>query len=284
MSPDDVREPIERTPIPIRATETQFSPEATVGYIDRIEGTRVSGWAWNRVRPELSLEIEIRIDGRLATIVTADRFRKDLVKGGIGDGKHSFEAVLDEPVAPEDRHRVAALARYGADGPAVTLINRTVESVPPPRSPSATLNAVATDADGPPPQLKRWLDDLALVQRSFEEALKVAARDIREAVRSRPPAPATEPAESADNNTGEIIAVLSEVRASQEALTRQIEALEVYHARFDKALSTLERPKVEVSGEDDESEGGEGRGLRLVVIAAAGIAVIALAVGIWSIL
>ena len=75
MSPDDVRAPIERTPIPIRAAETQFSPEATVGYIDRIDGTRVSGWAWNRARPDQPLGIEIRIDGRLATVVMADRVR-----------------------------------------------------------------------------------------------------------------------------------------------------------------------------------------------------------------
>lgn len=282
MSPDDVRAPIERTPIPIRAAETQFSPEATVGYIDRIDGTRVSGWAWNRARPDQPLGIEIRIDGRLATVVMADRFRKDLANGGIGDGKHSFEAELDEPIAPEDRHRVAALARCGSDGPAVTLVNRTVDAASASRPDAASAIPSPDDASGPPPQLKRWLDDLAHVQRSFEEALKIAARDIREAVRTRPAAPAPE---AADNSgTGEIIAVLSEVRASQEALARQIESLEVYHARFDKALSALERPKVEVADDEEESGDGEGRGLRLVVIAAAGIAVVALAIGIWSIL
>jgi hypothetical protein len=140
----------------------------------------------------------------------------------------------------------------------------------------------AADEGGPPPQLKRWLDDLAMVQRSFEEALKVAARDIREAVRSRPPAEAGENGGS-NEEAKEIVVVLHELRANQEALARQIESLEVYHARFDKALGALERPKVEFTS-DEDSDSGEGRGLRLAVIAAAGVAVLSLLVGIWSVL
>jgi hypothetical protein len=281
MSPDDVREPVARTPIPIRAAETEASPEAMVGYIDRIEGRRVSGWAWNRARPDLSLEVEVRFDGRLITSVPANRFRQDLADGGIGDGKHAFEAILDEPVAAEDRHRVAALARNNSHGAAITLVNRTVDAAQPAAAPAPK---AAAREDGPPPQLKRWLDDLAIVQRSFEEALKVAARDIRESVRGQPPAAG--PAEGVDNEgMKELVAALAEIHSSQEALARQIEALEVYHARFDKALSTLERPTVEVAAEEEDAgESGEGRGLRLVVIAAAGVAALALLIGIWSVL
>jgi hypothetical protein len=237
------------------------SGPSIVGYIDRIDGARISGWAWDRTQPNLTIDVEIRIGDRVVATVRADRLRKDLARSGTGNGYHAFEAVLPQPVADSERSLVTALARADAQSDPVPLVNRAVE--PP------TIEATAS---APPPELRRWLDDLGTIQRAFEQTLKVAANDIREAVRGRGAVVAAGP-------TPEGSGPIEELRARQEELARQLAALEVFHARFDSALRALEQPRTE-PGADSESN----RGLRLAVIGVAALSALSLLVGLYSVL
>lgn len=264
MSPD--RAAIVRAPEDGRGAPA--SP-AIVGYIDRIDGTRVSGWAWDRNQPDVSVDVEIRIGAQTVATVRADRLRKDLARSGTGNGYHAFEATLQAPVAEADRHLVGAIARVEGQPGSIALANRAGD--PP------TLEGTATVVS-PPPEQQRWLADLAAVRKAFEETLKIAAQDIREAVRGRTLPATTDVAAAAAPEPG-IAAALDELRVRQEELGRQMAALEVFHARFDTALRKLERPQVEVADSQESN-----KGLRITVVIVTMLSLLSLGVGLYSIL
>ncbi len=264
MSPD--RTPAVRAPEDGRGAPA--SP-AIVGYIDRIDGTRVSGWAWDRNQPDVSVDVEIRIGSQAVANVRADRLRKDLARSGTGNGYHAFEATLQAPVAEAERHLVTAVASVEGQSGAIALANRAGEP--------QTLEGTATVVS-PPPEQQRWLADLAAVRKAFEETLKIAAQDIREAVRGRALPATTDVAVAAAPEPG-VAAALDELRARQEELARQMSALEVFHTRFDAALRKLERPQIEVAESQESS-----KGLRITVVIVTMLSLLSLGVGLYSVL
>jgi hypothetical protein len=250
-----------------RAPEDGRAPAGTpaiVGYIDKIEGAKVSGWAWDRNRPDVPLDVDIHIAGKPVATVRADRLRKDLARSGTGNGYHAFEAVLEAPVSDADRALVGAVARVDGYGGAIALANRAVD-------PAAT--ADTSNPAAPPPELQRWLTDLAVVRAAFEQTLKVAAQDIRDAVKSRDVPASTE----AVIDAGPPSAAVDELRARQDELSKQLAALEVFHTRFDTVLRTMERPPQEAARPQDS-----GKGLRLAVVVVAMMSGLSLLVGLYS--
>jgi hypothetical protein len=238
---------------------------AIVGYIDKIEGNKVSGWAWDRNRPDMAVDVDIHIAGRPVTSVRADRLRKDLQRSGTGNGYHAFEAVLDAPVGEAERALVGAVARVDGYTGAIALANRAAD-------PDATADTSTPAA--PPPELQRWLNDLAVVRAAFEQTLKMAAEDIREAVRGRNQAPSAGAVVEVGNPDA-----IEELRTRQDELSKQLAALEVFHTRFDTVLRTMERPQAELERKEDT-----GSGLRLAVVVVAMLSALSLFVGIYSIL
>jgi hypothetical protein len=266
MSPD--RSTIVRAPEDGRAA-APASP-AIVGYIDKVDGVRVSGWAWDRNQPDVAVDVEIRVAGKAVATVRADRLRKDLARSGTGNGYHAFDAVLETPIAEADRALVSAIASVEGQPGSIALANRAAE--PP------TLEATATVVS-PPPEQQRLLSDLGLVRKAFEDTLKVAAQDIREAVRGRTLPATTDGAAAAASPEPGIAAALEELRARQEELAKQMAALEVFHARFDTALRKLERPQLEAAEQPDST-----KGLRITVVIVAMLSLLSLGVGLYSVL
>lgn len=136
-------------------------PEAVaaelVGAVDVASGTRIAGWAADRSNLGRRLEVEIRRDGAVLGTARAERPREDLARAGIGDGRHGFELLIKEPLAPGEGGRVEALALGGPDGAPVALVNRTV-----PR-PAGAASAPARSQEPP-----AWLAELAKLCRSIE--------------------------------------------------------------------------------------------------------------------
>lgn len=60
------------------------------GYLDSASGGRISGWVWDRLRPQKRLGVEIHSAGTLVGIARADIFREDLLRSNIGDGRYGF--------------------------------------------------------------------------------------------------------------------------------------------------------------------------------------------------
>jgi hypothetical protein len=197
--------------------------------------------------------------------VRADRLRKDLARSGTGNGYHAFEAVLDNPVSDADRALVGAVARVEGYAGAIALANRAADP-----------NAVADTANptAPPPELQRWLNDLAVVRAAFEQTLKVAAEDIRDAVKTARAVPAATDAVV----DGAPSAAIEELRSRQDELSRPVAALEVFHTRFDAVLRTMEKSPTEGTHQVDS-----GKGLKLAVVVVAMLSALSLLVGLYSV-
>jgi hypothetical protein len=173
------------------------------GYLDAVESGQVFGWAWDRLNPADRLQIEVRVEGQVSAIAIADRARRDLVDGGIGDGAHAFVATLDEgtdqavisaeAVSPATGERFALTLRAPVDESAVN---------------AALLRKVATAVDA-----------LGHGQRRLGAAL----RDGRA---TTPPAV----------DTDRIARLLAEIRDAQTALSKQQAALEIFLLRFETML------------------------------------------------
>lgn len=247
------------------------------GFIERIEPQRVSGWAWDKLAPEVFLEIEIVLDGKILTTIRADRFREDL-KSATGDGRHAFQAFLDDPIPEQSKHRITAVARSGHDGASTPLVNLVCAplSDSPGTSAAAAVATAVNAGRGDRGQVdtgqvaagaRQWLNQLAAADRRLQATCSAALGEMKEAVAASA-ARAAEVAETIEN-----------LRATQEILAQQLAASEVFQARFDATLKGLEE-KAAVAG----GAGRPDRGLRAAVAVIAAIATASLAFGLWSII
>ncbi|MCG3169687.1 MAG: hypothetical protein CALGDGBN_01210 [Pseudomonadales bacterium] len=66
------------------------------GILDLCGPQAISGWLHDRDDPQARLEFEVLADGVQVAHGVADRFRKDLLDAGIGDGRHSFSIPVPE--------------------------------------------------------------------------------------------------------------------------------------------------------------------------------------------
>jgi hypothetical protein len=64
------------------------------GYFEAIDTQGITGWAWDKDRPNTPVNVLILDHETLVTSVYANRFRQDLVDGGKGDGNHGFYCDL----------------------------------------------------------------------------------------------------------------------------------------------------------------------------------------------
>lgn len=109
------------------------------GYVDRIDGRQVSGWAYDKTQPDLVLDVEIHHSGQRIAVARADRLRADLARAGKGDGRHAFVAVLEPPISPDERNRLNVFARCGDAGDLVPLV-RTAQQQQQQQQQPAALN------------------------------------------------------------------------------------------------------------------------------------------------
>lgn len=125
-------------PRPAERPDSPSLPEKLVeGYIDAINGCKISGWAWCRSAPLFAVEVEVRVGERIAAVVRADLPRADLAKAGLGDGRHGFSVLLDDPVAEDARAGVSAFVRRTPEGGRVALINRAARTAAAPVPPAS---------------------------------------------------------------------------------------------------------------------------------------------------
>src|SRR3978361_2563586 len=73
---------------------------SVVGYFDTIYGASLFGWAYDQSNSSRRLLLEaVMENGQVLGSSRADVFRGDLLKAGLGDGKHSFKIDLSGNVA-----------------------------------------------------------------------------------------------------------------------------------------------------------------------------------------
>lgn len=219
-----------------------------VGFIDRIQGHRVSGWALDRIHPALPVEVRILVDGEEAALVQADRFRRDLERGGLSSGHHAFEATLEMLIEDGEAHRVEALAR-SAEGALVPLVNRPASS-----------SLLAPVDPRPAPETHQVLLELRALRERIE-ALAAAGSEV-------PPATA--------GGTEDALATFAELLPG---VVERLDALDVVQVRLEAAITCLEARLPAESG-GYRTEGG----LRVVVGLLAVLSVTSLLLGLRSVL
>jgi hypothetical protein len=64
------------------------------GHLDFAGCTQVAGWARSVTHPDVPMQVDIIIDGKLLVVATADQFRQDLLAAGKGEGRCAFHVPL----------------------------------------------------------------------------------------------------------------------------------------------------------------------------------------------
>jgi hypothetical protein len=60
------------------------------GMVEQVDGEQIAGWARDKDRPDAVVEVNIYDGTTLLATLPADGFRPDLLKQGLGDGRHGF--------------------------------------------------------------------------------------------------------------------------------------------------------------------------------------------------
>lgn len=78
------------------------------GFLDAVDCNKISGWAWDRNKPNNPVTVNI-YDGNilLASQVLADIFRQDLVNAGKGNGKHGFSYTVPQNIKDGRAHSIS---------------------------------------------------------------------------------------------------------------------------------------------------------------------------------
>lgn len=250
------------------------------GYLDFNDGKRLFGWAWCRSRPSVPVEVEIRVDDRPVMTLTADRPRQDLIRGGLGDGRHGFNAKLADPLPADEKHRITAFVRAAPGGPAKALIISTPKPKPPksdvePAGGAGAETVAPAVAGGPEAaarsgRLKQAIGTLLGGQRSMQTAITGLGTRIEQL--------------SADRRgvDGAAIVTLTrtveQLQSVQETLARQAAAVEILQTRLDAAAAALNQRDAPPSPRRDD------RGLYWMVGALSLISVASLLIGLYSLL
>ena len=228
------------------AARTGAQP-GVIGFIDRVQGNRVSGWTLDRSHPDLQLDVGILVDGQEAARVRADRFRRDLERSGFGSGHHAFEATLKTVIEDGQAHRVEAFAQC-ADGAQVLLVNRPAS--PPPGD------------HRPAPESHQVLLEIRALREHFE-VLAAAGSDG---------SPAAGGGEAS-------FAMFAELDNLLPSLIERLDAFDAVQVRLEAAISRLEnRLSAELGSRHSE------RGLRVAVGLLGVLSVVSMLLGLRSLL
>jgi hypothetical protein len=84
------------------------------GYLGRVQPDEARGWAYDRERPDSHIRVDIYCGMDYLGSATAGIFREDLVKAGIGSGKHGFSFRFPAPLVHSQLPSV--VARVNAPG------------------------------------------------------------------------------------------------------------------------------------------------------------------------
>ncbi|MCU0837103.1 MAG: hypothetical protein MUE49_00085 [Rhodospirillales bacterium] len=218
------------------AEASELPAAACEGYIDFIATRRTFGWAWCRDHPDVAVEVEIRIDDRPVVVTCADKFRPDLARVGVGDGKHGFDVNLPEHVGPDEKHRVTAFIVTAPGRVSAPLINRTV-AVTVPRPPAVTADeqpADTSEAERPlmcSALVRDALSRIIVGQKACEASLSALDAEVRQITANR---------RGVDTRADQALTrVIEQLHGVQEALSRQSAATELLQARLDSIVALL---------------------------------------------
>jgi hypothetical protein len=249
------------------SNEQMDAPVAGItGFIDIISGRRISGWVWDPSQPDRRFDVSIFVDEIGVATVRADRPRQDLVTVGIGDGRYGFECQSKISIGDNDRHRVTAYAEHDEGSESIPLMNHAARmariSVLRPDDVAALRLAIEEW-----PEERRELHN-QLVR--YLQAVAVELRGVRNAVQGDAKTGQEEESPVADS--------LESLRRTQDDLNRRMSEIDVFHNRFDTALTEITRDRKAASVPPATN------GMQRIVFALGILSALSLLLGIYSVL
>jgi len=104
------------------AARAGMAPSAVVpgtmqGHVERLSAGELEGWVMDRANPANPIELEVLIDGEIVATVLANRYRPDLDRAGLADGRCAFSVAM--PASAESLSQVTV--RRASDGGQVAV-------------------------------------------------------------------------------------------------------------------------------------------------------------------
>lgn len=111
---------IANTPFVLAGSPQWLEPGADAvtavrGEVNQQAGLAVRGWAYDERHPDRQLTVELLDGDDVVASGIADRFRRDLLDNGIGDGRHAFEIKLPMRFADGRHHRLSCRIAESGD-------------------------------------------------------------------------------------------------------------------------------------------------------------------------
>ena len=224
------------------AMAEQNNTKPVNGRVDAIDQGRVFGWAFDPAEPQRRVAIRVILDGETVAEAAADRDRPDLLRNGIGDGKHAFEITLPEPAAS----RASDLVVVAVNGPD----NEQALRVPRPDEQAAGALIAA-----PLTKVLDRLDVLMAAQRQ----LQVSQRSL---IRTQ------QIDDTGEAETVGLIDINTAVASLRTEITQRLSDLDVHLMRLDGVVAGMEKS---LSGLQKRSN-GELKPLLLLLFVLVGFA------------
>ncbi|HEX8232972.1 MAG TPA: hypothetical protein VF559_06485 [Caulobacteraceae bacterium] len=96
-----------------KAAEKVTGKKPIEGFVDRVLAGEVQGWAFDPNKPGRRVHIVARHEGEIVAETLADLPRKDLTRGGKGDGKHGFNLRIPAAFLDGSPRRLRIEAAFG---------------------------------------------------------------------------------------------------------------------------------------------------------------------------
>ena len=90
-----------------------INPPRPSGRVEDVSPTKVRGWVWNAREPDARLQVTVIRGDQAVRTGTADIFRKDLLRSGIGDGRHAFAIDLPFDGSPNAHSIICRVEALG---------------------------------------------------------------------------------------------------------------------------------------------------------------------------
>ncbi len=108
------------------AARAAIAPSAAVpgemaGHVERLRDSELEGWVMDHANPANPVELEVLVDGEIVATVLANRYRPDLDRAGLADGRCAFSVTM--PASATDLGQVSV--RRATDGSQVAMPVRT---------------------------------------------------------------------------------------------------------------------------------------------------------------
>ncbi|SUS07961.1 conserved hypothetical protein [uncultured Defluviicoccus sp.] len=239
---------------------------AVEGYIEGVQDRRVFGWAWCRSRPNDPVDVEIQIGDQTLAAVRADRYRGDLAKAGLSEGRHAFEAVLDCTLSAEQKTQVTVHARAQAGEPWVPLVNRTRRAAA--KGGDVAEGAAAPSLTRPPSDVEAVLSAIAALEKSVVQGFGRCRADLRDALAAK----ATAQAAVRDSGTA------ADSETWREQLSMLVDSIDVLQTRVDTICAALRE-----GGVASDSARRSDRVLMLLVSGLGAVSGAALLLGLFAV-